>query len=184
MNCYFVSRRLWLRDKSIVLPGGVEVSASHSTHSEPASFSSPVLSLPVYFWWTWRTGRMGGNSLMASRAMNLSDELCHFMRGQGNDLSSHLETQFMILTKFHTLLEQKWTCKPHPVCYSPLFWIALETQQLMHRCVMRPYYLARSLLGAGEKKFFKQGQHLVCPLKPLYATVTAYKHHFVLSFVF
>lgn len=43
---------------------------------------------------------------MTRRVINLSDELCHFIRGQGANLSSCFKTRFMILTEFKTLLGQ------------------------------------------------------------------------------
>lgn len=51
-------------------------------------------------------GRIVGNCKLTRRAIKLSDELCHLVRGQRADLSSCFETQFMILTNFKTHLGQ------------------------------------------------------------------------------
>lgn len=137
MNCYFVSRRLWLRDKSLVLTGvlGAFQPTFHS-HRSSQLLSTPYPPPPLFSIFNGvkrtRMGRTVGDCQVTGWAINLSDGLCHLLRGQRANLSSCLETQIMILTKFRTHLGQKSCINDTEFFkspfHSPLFcWIALET---------------------------------------------------------
>ena len=91
-----------------MLTGGLGLlGATFRAHRTGQLSPSPLSRLPVLPLMEGEERRIVGNREMARRAINLSDELCYLGRGQRPDLSSCLETQFMVLTKFKIYLEQK-----------------------------------------------------------------------------
>lgn len=163
MNCYFVSRRLWLLDKSMVFTGGLEAHgrACPSPSPTPLSIFNGVKIM----------GRIVGNCEMAWGVINLPDELCHLVRGQRANLSSCFETQFMILTQCKTQLGQNRRAKDTEFSTHPFSWNALETHHSANKSVLRVYFVDSILLGAVQDFFifscFWKADTLVLPLRSI-----------------
>lgn len=91
----------------MVLTGGLGLlGATFHTHRTGQLSPSPPSAAPFCPQWREKKRGIAGKREVARRAINLSDELCHLGRGQRPNLSSCLETQFTVLTKFKIHLEQ------------------------------------------------------------------------------
>ena len=105
-----------------------------------------------------RTQGVTGNCETACSAINLSDELCHLGRGQRPNLSSCLETQFMVLTKFKIHLGRnrhvngtEFSTFSTPHLFSELFL----KHQSANRYVQRTCYMGSISLGAVKRQILQ-----------------------------